>query len=78
MKLVTTPEGPFLEHQGRSIRLDERDLLHLTRMTPLGRKVYFARKGKVILAVRTQDAEAELLLAWSRMPAREWSFPASI
>jgi hypothetical protein len=77
MKLMSAPDGLRLEHQGRSILLDERDRLHLQRMTPMGRKVYFRRKGKIIRDARRDDPVAELLLAWSTMPAREWAFPVS-
>jgi hypothetical protein len=75
MNLVRAPDGLRLEHQGRSILLDDRDRLHLTRMTPMGRKVYFRRKGKIIRDAGREDPEADLLLSWSRMPAREWAFP---
>jgi hypothetical protein len=77
MKIVRAPDGLRLEHQGRSILLDERDRLHLARMTPMGRKVYFRRKGKLIRDSRREDPAADLLLAWSAMPAREWAFPVS-
>ena len=75
MRLLVTEEGRFLEHQSRRVRLDERDLRHLAKMTPMGRKVYFRKKGKDIRLLGKGDSEAEALLAWSLLPVREWDFP---
>ena len=75
MRIIDGPGGPCLEHQGRLVRLDQRDRILLSRMTPMGRKVYIGRKGKFLRADRKDDSDAELLLSWSRMPARDWSFP---
>jgi hypothetical protein len=75
MRLAAGEDGVFLEHQGGRIRLDGRDRLHVVKMTPLGRKVYFTKKCKEMRARRRDDPEAQLLSEWSRLPPREWAFP---
>jgi len=75
MKLMAGSDGLlFLEHLGRNVRVDRKDWLFLSRMTPMGRKVYFGRKGKLMLLEGKQVPDAELLISWSRLPAREWDF----
>ena len=75
MRLSAREDGVFLEHMGGRIRLDGRDRLHVVKMTPLGRKVYFNKKGKELRARRGDDPEGQLLFVWGRLPAREWAFP---
>lgn len=75
MRLAIRGEDVFLEHNGASIRLDGRDRLHVAKMTPLGRKVYFVNKGKVLRAHRRDDPVGLILSEWSGLPAREWAFP---
>jgi hypothetical protein len=75
MRLAVLEEAVFLEHNGASIRLDGRDRMHVLKMTPLGRKVYFGNKGKELRARRRDDPVGLILLEWSRLPAREWAFP---
>ncbi len=74
MKILTVDEERFLEHHSARIRLSPEDWLHLVKMTPLGRKVYFQNKGKNIRSREKEDPEGEILLAWSRLPVREWDF----
>lgn len=74
MRLVRSPSGAFLEHDGRSVPLDMTDLFHLVRMTPLGRKVYFRNKAKGLAKEALQAENARTLLQWWHLPAREWSF----
>lgn len=75
MNLAVRGEELHLEHQGRSIRLDGRDKLSVVKMTPLGRKVHFANKGKQQRLGRPDDPEGLILLEWSKLPPREWAFP---
>lgn len=75
MRLAIREDEICLEHNGASIRLDGRDRLHIVKMTPLGRKVYFGNKGKELRARRRDDPVGLILLEWSRLPAREWAFP---
>ena len=78
MNLAARGEEFYLEHQGRSIRLDGRDRLLVVKMTPLGRKVHFANKGKQLRRLRRDDPEGLILLEWSKMPPRDWAFPVLV
>ena len=78
MRVSKRDDGVVLEHNGASIRLDERDRMHVAKMTPLGRKVYFSYKGKQLRLRQSQDPDGLILLEWSRMPAREWAFPVPV
>lgn len=78
MRLSAREDGVVLEHNGAFIRLDGRDRLHVVKMTPLGRKVYFSNKGKQLRLRRSEDPEGLILLEWSRLPAKEWAFPVLV
>ena len=78
MNLAAREDGVYLEHQGRSVRLDGRDRLFVTKMTPMGRKVHFTMKGKQLRARRHDDPEGGILLDWSKLRAREWAFPVLV
>jgi hypothetical protein len=75
MILVAEAQGLWLERDGYRFRLTERDWFHLVRMTPMGRKVYFRRRAQELGETPEGGSGAELLLAWSRLPAREWDIP---
>jgi hypothetical protein len=65
---------PYLELRGDRVALNASDWIRLGRLTPLGRKVHFLRKGKTLRSRRADDPDAALLLAWTRLPASEWAF----
>jgi hypothetical protein len=78
MNLAARSEDLFLEHQGQSIRLDRRDRMLVAKLTPLGRKVHFANKGKQLRLARRDDPEGLILREWSKLPPREWAFPMPV
>lgn len=75
MRIVIAEGERFLEHHGERLRLSPEDWLHVVKMTPMGRKVYFQNKSKQLKQLGNIPAEGEVLLAWSRLPVREWRFP---
>lgn len=75
MKLVEGPDGRWLECRGDRFRLDHVDWLHLRKMTPLGRKVWFRHRARELGRQPGAAEESALLLAWSGLPAREWDLP---
>lgn len=74
MRMEACESGTYLEHGGRSFKLDARDVSRLPKLTPLGRKVYFRRKAMDLRSRHVGDPGAALLLEWTRLLAREWSF----
>ncbi|MDB5103440.1 MAG: hypothetical protein JWP91_1129 [Fibrobacteres bacterium] len=78
MRLTEKNGEIYLEHRGMALKLDGRDRLHVAKMTPMGRKVYFTHKGKELRTRRPDDPEGAILLEWSRMRAREWAFPVLV
>ena len=74
MRVLLEGEERFLEHECARVRLNQADWRHLLKRTPLGRKVYFQNKGKTLNQIGGEDPEVETLMAWARLPVREWSF----